>query len=371
MSRDAAYTHRRRASGRAFALGWDAALLISRGAIADDVMSRSRHGVIDRVYRNGELVAERHRYDNRLTMAVLSRLDRLAEGLGENAPVVRAVAQEYDRFLDLLPEGVEGAEQFVAARFAPKVEEPPSLYCEPPTGSELARLARLAHYQTHGVGLPIEIDTGDLDPEEMERWSDEQWDRAESSGFLRRLHRLEWPESAREPAPDESNGMCKLRKLYLRYHPEPAGPAAPDRPHEDGFDLWEDEDEGCWMTGYPPPQGFDGDEEGEWGEDDYKRTLSAREQAVLDADLAVERAEQEAELAGELARARAARDRCFGFAGDATSSSFAFAGEGDHPKGGGGVPFPNPAPAQAGDEAIEPAAGSDIVRSGIREGESE
>jgi hypothetical protein len=43
-------------------------------------MSRSRHGVIDRIYKNGGLVAERHRCDNRLTMAVLTRLDHLAEG---------------------------------------------------------------------------------------------------------------------------------------------------------------------------------------------------------------------------------------------------------------------------------------------------
>lgn len=116
VTRQAAYARRRSASGRPFALAWDAAQLIARGPIGDDVMSRARHGVIDRVYRNGELVAERHRYDNRLTMAVLTRLDRLAEGHGENAPVIRAVAQEFDQFLDLLPQGLQAAEEFVAAR---------------------------------------------------------------------------------------------------------------------------------------------------------------------------------------------------------------------------------------------------------------
>ncbi len=96
MSRDAAYAYRRRASGRAFALAWDGALLLARARLSDEVMSRATHGVIDRVYRNGELVAERHRYDNRLTMAVLSRLDKQAEGLGENAPVARAVAEQVE-----------------------------------------------------------------------------------------------------------------------------------------------------------------------------------------------------------------------------------------------------------------------------------
>jgi hypothetical protein len=116
MSRESAYARRNSAAGHAFALGWDAAILLSRHATADDVSSRSRHGVIDRIYRNGELVAERHRYDNRLTMAHLTRLDRLAAE-SERRPEVHAVAAEYDRFLDLLPEGNAGAERFLAARF--------------------------------------------------------------------------------------------------------------------------------------------------------------------------------------------------------------------------------------------------------------
>ena len=104
ISRQAAYNRRNGASGRAFMLAWEAAQLLSRRAIGDDVIGRARHGVIDRVYRDGRLVAERHRYDNRLTMAVLARLDRLAEGHGDNGPVVRAVAQEFDQFLALLAE---------------------------------------------------------------------------------------------------------------------------------------------------------------------------------------------------------------------------------------------------------------------------
>ncbi len=164
MSRDAAYAYRRRASGRAFAIAWDAALLLARGRVSDDVMSRAVHGVIDRVYRNGELVAERHRYDNRLTLAVLARLDKQAEGLGEDAPVARAVAHEFDRFLDLLPQGTEGAERFLAARFPPPLENgrPSS-----PPDTELARLARLGAYEIHGVALPAEVDVADLDPADM------------------------------------------------------------------------------------------------------------------------------------------------------------------------------------------------------------
>jgi hypothetical protein len=346
MSRNAAYERRRSAAGRAFALAWDAAILISRGAVGDDVMSRSRHGVIDRVYRNGELVAERHRYDNRLTMAVLTRLDRLAEGLGENAPVVRAVAQEFDQFLDLLPRGVEGAEAFLAARFpAPlpdgkpvPVEEPPGVRGEtPPSGSEQALLARLDAYRQFGVALPAEIDLGELDAVEMERWTGEQWERAEFSGFLEMVHESEWPEAARAEGPDDSNGMCKLRQLYLRYNPP--GPVAEPPEAEDDFagcGVWEDDEApGGWATDFPPPAGFDGWEEGEPGEEDYKRELTEEELAAIGADAASEQAEREERLADQ----HAARRRFFELDedGDDSSSPSRSDGEGDHPEGGGGV----------------------------------
>ncbi|MGS1017090.1 hypothetical protein [Allosphingosinicella humi] len=252
MSRDAAYAYRRRAAGRAFALAWDAALLLARSRVSDDVMSRAVHGVIDRVYRDGELVAERHRYDNRLTMAVLSRLDRQAEGFGENAPVVRAIAQEYDRFLDVAAEGAVGAEGFLAARFPPAdgnrplppwrktgVEEAPLEHGQlPDPDTELARLARSRAYEKFGVGLPSEIDTDDLDVDEMERWTDTDLDRAEFCGLLVTLDESDWPDAARDPSRDDTDGMCKLRKLYLDYNsPE-------DDEEEDGDEEdWDEEEE--------------------------------------------------------------------------------------------------------------------------------
>ncbi|HYG29315.1 MAG TPA: hypothetical protein VD887_03775 [Allosphingosinicella sp.] len=319
MSRDAAYAFRRRASGRAFALAWDAALLLSRSAIGDDVIGRSRYGVVDKVYRNGELVAERHRYDNRLTMAVLARLDRQAEGLGENAPVVRAVAQEWDRFLDLVPEGIVGAQAFVEARFPPAtegaaavlpLEEPETLLGgAAASGTESALLARLSLYEHFGAGLPEEVDTDDLDPERMADWSDEQWERANLSKLLDMISPLEWPEAARRADADGTDGMCKLRKLYLRYHPEKSrGPAdAPAEPEDDFADcsVWEEEE--GWRTDFPPPADYDGWEEGEPGSEDYRRELSEEELRAVGLD---DDAIEEERLA-ILAEQHAARERFF------------------------------------------------------------
>ncbi|MEA3029716.1 MAG: hypothetical protein QOG13_1041 [Sphingomonadales bacterium] len=351
ISRDTAYALRNRADGRAFAVAWNAAILIARGPVGDELMSRAMNGVVERVYRNGELWGERHRHDNRLAMAVLTRLDRQAEGMGEGAPAARIAAQEWDQFLDVVEAGGEEADLFFHDRTRPKVEEPPlSVGMTPDTGSEAALLARLASYRDYGVGLPVEVEIDDLDPEEMESWTEDQWNRAEYGGLLAGFHEREWPEAARNVTETDSDGDCRicqdvtgpgrLRAEYARRFPAP-DPACESQ--DDGEHFWEDEDLERWLTDYPPPEGFGGFEEGEWGEPDYRRTLSPEEQVVIDADLAEERAEEEAGRAEALAAACAARDRAFGFAGD----------------------------AQTARSDIEPPAQSDITAADIREGDSE
>ena len=94
---------------------------------------------------------------------------------------------------------------------------------------------------------------------------------------------------------------------------------------QDRHKVWEEED--GWWTDYPPPPGFDGEEEGEYGSlrDDYRRRLSPAEQAVIDADVAEEDAE-------DLVLAEAQRDAYFGFAPD--ESVEGAAGEDEAPPGG-------------------------------------
>ena len=116
LSAQSAYAFRNRRSGRAFAIAWDAVLVHrARGRLADEVFSRAMNGCIEQIRQNGEVTAERHRFDNRLSMAVLSRLDRLAEQQGGREEHLRAVSEDLDDLLDCIEQGGD-ADAFVEAR---------------------------------------------------------------------------------------------------------------------------------------------------------------------------------------------------------------------------------------------------------------
>jgi hypothetical protein len=77
MSVSGAYAARRR--NPVFAAAWDAALTIARERLADTLLARSMEGNVELIWRDGEVVGERHLLDNRLGLAILRRLDRIAE----------------------------------------------------------------------------------------------------------------------------------------------------------------------------------------------------------------------------------------------------------------------------------------------------
>ena len=75
-----AYNFRNRRAGRAFNLAWEAAGRRARRPLADHLHDRSLKGQTETVRdKEGEIVATRHRHDNRLAMAMLTRLDKKAE----------------------------------------------------------------------------------------------------------------------------------------------------------------------------------------------------------------------------------------------------------------------------------------------------
>ena len=90
-SSQAAYALRNR--DPLFAAGWDAALSMARARLADELFHRSVHGTVDQIWKDGMVVAERHRHDNRLSIAVLNRLDARCDRAERFAePALRAAA---------------------------------------------------------------------------------------------------------------------------------------------------------------------------------------------------------------------------------------------------------------------------------------
>ena len=212
-----------------FAAGMEAARVLARPKLADEGQSRALNGVVERIYKDGIVVAERHRYDNKLTMSVLARLDaRIDRAEEKGSPHLSLVARR-DDFLAALEE--DRGEDGLALLGAPTPAATPG----------------------------AEVHTGAGDHE---------------------LHELR-PAAAAAMAEQEADPLGR-----------------------DCHDVWED-DEG-WWTDYPPPTGFDGEEEGEYGDENYRRTLSAEEQAVIDADVAEEEA-------ADRALGEAQRNAYFGF----------------------------------------------------------
>lgn len=253
MSARAAYNLRDR--DPLFAAGLDAACVKARAPLADEAYSRARNGVVERIYKDGVIVAERHRYDNRLTMAVLTHLDARIDRAEEKGAAHLALVDRWDEYLDAV--GEDRREDGLAL-LAPAEPAPPAPLC---------------------------------------------------------------PEVHRNP------GNHELHELH------PGREAGMD---EDRHKVWEEED--GWWTDYPPPPGFDGEEEGEYGDpnDDYRRRLSPAEQAVIDADEAED-------LAAERAVGEAQRDSYFGFDPDPQAQ-------------GGEEPGESRTPGQEEPPSIQPAA---------------
>lgn len=75
-TRMSAYRLRDRPGGETFAAAWDKALGWGRDRTLDVGLERALCGERVPIVRDGRCVGIRHRYDNRLTMAVLNAMDR-------------------------------------------------------------------------------------------------------------------------------------------------------------------------------------------------------------------------------------------------------------------------------------------------------
>ena len=162
LSVSSAYAFRQRAAGTAFALGWRAAALVARDRLADRLMARAIDGQVETITRPDGSVVERHRYDNRIAMGVLTRLDRMVEtapadpAAAAASHAARVVAQDFEAFLDTIEQdrGPADAGLFLARRTKAGVTD-----LEP-----IRALARADRFVRTGASLATEVDTGDLDP---------------------------------------------------------------------------------------------------------------------------------------------------------------------------------------------------------------
>ena len=97
--------YRARLASAVFARAWDAALLAAR-CHAEEVLScRAIDGVEEEVMYHGEIVATRRRYDSRLLLAHLARLDRLTADAR-----VEAFAGDFEAALERFGEGSDAPE---------------------------------------------------------------------------------------------------------------------------------------------------------------------------------------------------------------------------------------------------------------------
>ncbi|HEY0959517.1 MAG TPA: hypothetical protein VGE05_09620 [Novosphingobium sp.] len=107
FSPEAAYRLRRR--DPLFAASWAAALVLGREASEQVLADRALNGVTEPIFYRGEQVGERVRFDNRLLLAHLARLDRLADDTRAGRH-----ARRFDELLALVagaavPEGMADA----------------------------------------------------------------------------------------------------------------------------------------------------------------------------------------------------------------------------------------------------------------------
>ena len=106
MSAQAAHAFRNRAVGAVFKLGWDAAILLARKRLEGDFLERALAGqeeIYEREPDTGKV--RRIRSDNRLSMGMLHRLDKMATGKSDvpaDTAMALIVSQDFESFLDLI-----------------------------------------------------------------------------------------------------------------------------------------------------------------------------------------------------------------------------------------------------------------------------
>ena len=205
--------YRERRASPGFRRAWDAALLSARALHEDVLAARAIDGVEEEVLYHGEVVATRRRYDARLLLAHLARLDRLTEDAR-----TRAWSDDFEGALE---------------RFAAGSEDPAPV-CE-----------------GCGAALPV--------PEESATLRQAQGERGEGGDFSSAglCDTCDTRPALAEPEAADADGIA------------PPLPVVRERGHavseavqlEIGlYHVWWDEEGERDLTTWPAPEGFAGEE---------------------------------------------------------------------------------------------------------------
>jgi hypothetical protein len=209
MSVASAYALKNRRSGRAFGKMWDAIMIHrARARHADNNLSRAMDGWVEQIVRDGIVVAERRRFDNRLSMAMLTRLDRLAEDRqGEEAELLRALSDDLEDYVGTLETGGD-EDAFVEAR---RPREPEASGRPGFRHDDLDTLAALSGCRDWRHVPFGEVPVGGLDPERTEDWDVEDWVRAGRSHFLAWLELMKMTGQELPPGPECPAAYDRIR----------------------------------------------------------------------------------------------------------------------------------------------------------------
>lgn len=248
MSPSAVYQLKQRPEGAAFRLGCAAATLIARGRLVDELLDRAiwGHEEMTTIMREEDRsFARRHRTDARLGLAMLARLDRMVETRAREGEEMLAqiVAGDWPGFLSLF----DAAEAARNAAEAPAVDMPEGDTDAAPATDALT-----------GMSAALAL------------WLAGRDNRANPLASLWRGTAIA-NEVARISADSDAG-------------PQGAEQAEPT-PEEEAaaMTVWYDEERDEWRTNFPPPDGFVGEEEGEFGDEAYERTLDIDEEAAWQA----------------------------------------------------------------------------------------
>ncbi|WP_084625291.1 hypothetical protein [Sphingobium sp. C100] len=266
-----AYALRIRRDGAAFRLGWDAAILIARARLADDLLARAIMGSQDTIRKDPDnYEITRHRHDNRLAMSMLARLDRMADcpAEGSDAALARLVAQDFVAYCDMLCPEKDMREEVDRLDLPRPGAEPSARQMDD---------ARM--FDGTMPDTPAPQEDGDAPAALLSPG-------ASAALFL--AARMAPPRGAAEA--ENRRISVADERCELRAPPVDITTLPPDEAVAHLRGIWWDEDAGAYRTDFPAPPGFDGEQNDDvYDIDLYERALTPQEEDILAARDAADR----------------------------------------------------------------------------------